>query len=1004
MLINIDEVATGVLVNVITSAGRLLTRPRTRRLAADLAIAQWFDTYELTGEGPRLPRLHDAARLELANILRSDEAQAVMQELLAARLTDAPEADVMQIRNTWELTFSQAYNVKLEVTRRLFEFYDERICDLVGRLEGIDPSPLRQIRTDAYNTRLIAILNAIERHTATLAARPDRRNVTNFLDRYRRQVRDQHGKLEPPDFERRRRVPLEDIYVNTDIHRENSAPMSSDIDLGTLASELDRTVLLGDPGSGKTTASKVLAHHFAGDEMQKVPFIITLRDFAVKHPPEHSVIGHIEKTLETFYQCPAPPGLIDLLMLTGRAIVIFDGLDELLETSRRVEVTTRVERFCTEYPLAPVLVTSRLVGYDQARLDDAQFVCYRLGGFRDSQVAEYATKWFALQEGTPPFEAEAFLTESASVRDLRTNPLLLSLMCILYRGEGSLPRDRSGVYQKCAELLFRKWDDRRRIHQELRAGHLVEPAVRHLAWWLFTRDKAQPTVTESQLIKETTKFLHGRGFETEDEAETAAREFVEFCRGRMWVLNDMGTSAAGERLYSFTHRTFLEYFSAAHLASVCDTPEELAKTLALRLSRNEWQVVGELGIQIKDQTSDQGADRVYSTLLKDLESRRTGDPDSMLTQGLAVSQESLLSFLVGCLRSVVPSPAVVRILTREVLRYFVEGKNPDSTQRWSLVSRLLRFGDEGKGVIADEIGNHIAVMFSSSDHSVRLEGLRLAMLPGYEMAFKFESSEHYTSPRQVDFWAKWASDQGRSHASVIHDEAETSGWIWIAALMARLISIDRILATQDGLRSLMFDSSQKRPQGMTSLAYLPYVFGEIFPAKSSLTFPGQALLAPGSAISEHLREYQQASARLDFTAVGQYLIKNPHPPWTFIRGGNHDAYKLEFHAEYLSKTFEEPTYLGIAVFIFSVFEAVGLDWWFSSRQLEPGSLGSLLPYLDSRRRMTSTRHRGSSDGMQIPELPVPAHFKVLLRNWAAAKVNFIASETGSTHASPPPGS
>ena len=64
-------------------------------------------------------------------------------------------------------------------------------------------------------------------------------------------------------------------------------------------------------------------------------------------------------------QCPAPPGLVDLLLLTRRAVVIFDGLDELLDTSRRLDVTTRVERFCAEYPLAQMLVTSRLVGFSE---------------------------------------------------------------------------------------------------------------------------------------------------------------------------------------------------------------------------------------------------------------------------------------------------------------------------------------------------------------------------------------------------------------------------------------------------------------------------------------------------------------------------------------------------------------------------------------------------------------------------------------------------------------
>jgi hypothetical protein len=62
-------------------------------------------------------------------------------------------------------------------------------------------------------------------------------------------------------------------------------------------------------------------------------------------------------------------------------------------------------------------------------------------------------------------------------------------------------------------------------------------------------------VTERELVAATTEFLHARGFESLDEAREAAREFVEFSRGRMWVFSDQGTMPAGERLYAFTHRT-----------------------------------------------------------------------------------------------------------------------------------------------------------------------------------------------------------------------------------------------------------------------------------------------------------------------------------------------------------------------------------------------------------------------------------------------------------------
>ena len=246
---------------------------------------------------------------------------------------------------------------------------------------------------------------------------------------------------------------------------------------------------------------------------QKSSFLVILREFASADPPERSVLHHIEHKLETFYQAAPPTGLVESLLFSGSALVIFDGLDELLDTSVRSEIAAIIERFCAEYPLTRVLVTSRIVGYDQARLDDRQFECYQIGGFDADQVVDYVRKWFACQDGIDPSEADSFLEESAGANDLRSNPLMLALMCILYRGEGSIPRSRPEVYEKCATLLFHKWDAARKIHADLRARNLIEPALRHLAHWLLTRADAETAVTAQELVSQTTGYFLSRGFE-----------------------------------------------------------------------------------------------------------------------------------------------------------------------------------------------------------------------------------------------------------------------------------------------------------------------------------------------------------------------------------------------------------------------------------------------------------------------------------------------------------
>src|SRR5260370_5733334 len=99
--------------------------------------------------------------------------------------------------------------------------------------------------------------------TIRRGCRPARRTETDFLKRYREHVVGRHGMLEPPDFDQRRRVPFDKIYVPPTIEvigGEQGLP-SREIDLWTLAGEIDRTVLLGEPGGCETTAANVLLHY-----------------------------------------------------------------------------------------------------------------------------------------------------------------------------------------------------------------------------------------------------------------------------------------------------------------------------------------------------------------------------------------------------------------------------------------------------------------------------------------------------------------------------------------------------------------------------------------------------------------------------------------------------------------------------------------------------------------------------------------------------------------------
>jgi hypothetical protein len=113
--------------------------------------------------------------------------------------------DAARAREAFCLTLTTSAPGAANVAEILADYYDDQIRELVARLESQEPALLEQIRSEALPTRIVAVLRAIERHTAALTSRPGLRSETGFIASYRQHVIEQHGKLVPPDFDQRRR-------------------------------------------------------------------------------------------------------------------------------------------------------------------------------------------------------------------------------------------------------------------------------------------------------------------------------------------------------------------------------------------------------------------------------------------------------------------------------------------------------------------------------------------------------------------------------------------------------------------------------------------------------------------------------------------------------------------------------------------------------------------------------------------------------------------------------
>jgi len=334
---------------------------------------------------------------------------------------------------------------------------------------------------------------------------PSIAQIDEFQKLFRREVGHTHKFIKPPHFDASKRIPIDKLYVTADfVRRSKGRKEQAPDDLTTvpLADFLEgvhRVVVLGSPGGGKSTLVSKLAHdlslsrsRIAGRDM--TPIVVTLRQYGLaKQERGVSILEFIEMTANSDYSLKPPPGAVKYLLLNGRAAILFDGLDELLETSDRQRIAGDIESFCRAFPSVPVLVTSREIGYAHAPLDETMFDVVRLAPFNDEQVQDYVRKWFSVGgEFTAEHQKQrvaAFLAESEKVSDLRSVPLLLALMCNIYRGEGYIPKNRPDVYAKCAEMLFERWDKSRGIPVALPFDAHLRPAMMYLAHWIYTSEK-----------------------------------------------------------------------------------------------------------------------------------------------------------------------------------------------------------------------------------------------------------------------------------------------------------------------------------------------------------------------------------------------------------------------------------------------------------------------------------------------------------------------------------
>ncbi|MDM8084110.1 NACHT domain-containing protein [Cellulomonas cellasea] len=397
--------------------------------------------------------------------------------------------------------------------------------------------------------------------------------------------------LESAPREGTARLLFDSIYISRAVRTAEGETIQTDVALDL--TRRGRFVITGAPGAGKSTLMQHVVRQVATEDGVRVPLLVRIREFSSDRPVLiDEIVAAIRRDLQMH---DVGVDEIEAMLTLGRATVLFDGLDEALDLPRRRIVTAAIDAFSHRFPLTSVIVTSRVVGYEQAALS-AAFKVLALLDFTDTQIMEYARIWFR-QNLSYEGDVEVFYGELDTIPDLRSNPLMLSLICALYRARGHVPRNRRQVYAECADLLFNRWDPMRRITQPVDQVQHGQDLMQEIALWYFKSASAQAGVEQRQLEAVVQHFFVDTAGVLPSEARRRAASFIDYCSGRAWLLTWVTMNENGEKLYTFTHRTFMEYFAAEGLARSSADTDVLVHHVLNAYRENGSSVVPELVVQ-----------------------------------------------------------------------------------------------------------------------------------------------------------------------------------------------------------------------------------------------------------------------------------------------------------------------------------------------------------------------------------------------------------------------
>jgi formylglycine-generating enzyme required for sulfatase activity len=400
------------------------------------------------------------------------------------------------------------------------------------------------------------------------------------------------------------RFPIEELYIELrasgagerasadparGAHTERRAVQPSGPQENPLRAALaqPRLVIIGDPGCGKTTFLRWVAHCLAGDRLgrdpqaaarrlglprARLPIPVSIADWldyigAAKAKQKGPDLPNGAEWLTAYLGVRARDANQGLeaddfrrWLGAGEAMLLLDGLDEAPDRPRRERVVRLIERIAQAWRDCPLVVTSRPAAYQDKAV---------LGGFAHTTIEAldapaidgFLARWSRAlfpdrseRAAAHHRELAGALASRREIRLLARNTVMLTALAVVHWNEKRLPEQRAELYEAIIRWLSES--------REQRPGREKAQRCRQLLGDLALAMQSDPQGRQVQVTRRwaAERIAHRFGAGSDDERVDRAECFLADEEV------DSGIIVRRGHQLRFWHLTFQEYLAAQALA------------------------------------------------------------------------------------------------------------------------------------------------------------------------------------------------------------------------------------------------------------------------------------------------------------------------------------------------------------------------------------------------------------------------------------------------------